>query len=174
MDTSVCAGREGTTAAEKNSYYCGCTQDCAMSYGRSVSIAFVLDQKCKLTLPVDALAKPSGYVRSNLDCDASRMTRLTLDSAKMSHGQARLYGTMCDKTLSTARIRSRFIRTMTSSDAYRYLRRWARGVLVLRLMFTLAKETCWSVTLRVMCARRRVCAACTWILCVACLGDRTL
>ena len=161
MDASVCTSRKITTATEKDTYYCGRPQVCAMSYSCSVSILFVLDDKFKLTLAAGALAKLSGYVHFNLDYNASRMTHSTSDSAKISQGPVRQYGTTCDKTLSTTRIQSQSIRTMTSSDVYHCSRRSAQDVSVLRLMFTSTKATCWSATLHIAFTKRRAYAPCT-------------
>lgn len=161
MDTSVCTSRKNTAATEEDSCYRGRLQDCAMSYSCSVSILFVLDDTFKLTFAVDALAKLSGYVHYNPDYNAFRMTHSTSDSAKISQEPVREYGTTCDKTLSTTRIQSQSIHTMTSSDVYHYLRRSAQDVSVLRLMFTSTKATCRSGTLRIVFTKRRAYAPCT-------------
>jgi len=159
--TPVRACWKDTNTNKENPYSCGRTQNRALPYSRSVSILSLLDDECTLTLAADALDRQFGYVPFNLDYVASRMTRLTSDSAKILHGRVRLYGTTCDKILFTTLIPSRFTRITVETDVYHYSRRSGQDASVLRLMSTSTKVTCWSATPRIIFARKQAYAPCT-------------
>jgi hypothetical protein len=137
-----------------------------------LTIAFCLTlAACVMMLPclllpltsvgTDALVKSITSRSSTRVRFAFRTTISTTCSTSLLREIVLLYGTMPIRLFSMMPIRCQYIRTMTILVASHFSKRWLRGVLVSKLMYTLSEVTFWLDTRRKVYTRRTTCGQCT-------------